>query len=1474
MFSRLHQSFSIGVLGTTSVVETLAAVGRTQDEITIQRLDRLESIVDGHVTGVVLDSAAVSPDRDITMTQLPSQADDVPAIVLSSSGDPLPRTLELATTAILPRQAALTEPKQFLSRVAQLIEREQERQVTAVVGEHTSEPISIHDPRSGELLESNQALASLVGSATIDLDRVVAEVDEWSAETLRKRISERAHDAGTIRWPMRKEEKRTWIETSLTIEMIGGRQFVIATSNEVTERSHAEDELAERESERSSSRSIPDPDERSGHDQLVDHIDQIPEGIVVVDPSSGNITTFNQQFAEMGGFSHDDMVGCSIDDVIQMPTTTNGSITDRIRGSESEELVNCDLRRSEGSTIPIEIQWNQTTHRTEQRVVVSVRSGTPQQPRQPEYEQIFHGVNDLIAVRDPDSGTLIDVNQSYAELLGYDREEMIGMSVDDVAASGIEDDDGASTPSTIVDEAMSAEGPIDFEWEIEDADGHRRVMEVTATSASIEGQERYLAIGRDVTERVDRERAVKALATATEGLQNANNPADVAKIAVQGLATVLDLPAVGCWIRGDPQQGESFPLTASTEQADKLGPPKTFEGPLPEAATIEAPGIFAANDDAENFVDWEIHLPVGPYGLLAAGGAKPTAEDSILVEVATTLADHATTALDRLDRERAVRERERRFRLITERIDEVIYLATPDYEEISYVNPAFEDIWRESVETAYEEPQVWIDKIDERDRPEVIADVEIMLEEIQNNRAADTYSSQFRVRWDEETVRWVNSRAYPVTLPSGEQRIIGVIKDVTDQERTALRLREILERIDEAILVARPPDLYDAFLSSGYERIWGQTREEIMATYEDGIYGTIYPEDEAAHREAVSEMVREIEAGTHEDRYRREYRIRRPDGTIRWVESDYYPMEWDDGSTGLVVVSRDITDRKDRERRLTAFDESTADLEAADTKADAARQAATAAVEMLELDGVLIYLYDENRGHLRSQAIAGEIETRSGSPIGPGDNPIWRAFARGERRSSQITDQPLEMIAESVDSWLALPVGNHGVLVAINRETELLADDIEYGQVVAATLEASLNQLRAKRQVEKQEAELETQTERATRLDRLARLVQDVEAAIIEGSTIGGIERGVCERLVTTGPFAGAWIGGVDVGVDRINPRAMVGVDREYLESIDLTIGSDGADRHPAAVAWERSEPVHVNSLVSEAATAEWRSRALGAGHQSLCAVPIVQNEVTGGVLCLAAEEPNAFDERTREVIAQLGLSIGNAILAIERRRALESDETIELEFTGTDVSLPFSRAATQLECTVSHAGTVPTRAGNVRVAFEIDCSPEAVPEQVRQEFQGDIELKRDPTGGSLLEVTTDEWFGSTIAAHGGVIREATAEAGDTRLVIELPAQADVRAFTQRLEESASGLELAAKRHRGQQSGVGRIDGAPLTDDLTERQQEVLQTALEAGYFEWPRESDGEDVADRLGITQPTFNKHLRVAERKIFQQLYSEIEE
>lgn len=61
---------------------------------------------------------------------------------------------------------------------------------------------------------------------------------------------------------------------------------------------------------------------------------------------------------------------------------------------------------------------------------------------------------------------------------------------------------------------------------------------------------------------------------------------------------------------------------------------------------------------------------------------------------------------------------------------------------------------------------------------------------------------------------------------------------------------------------------------------------------------------------------------------------------------------------------------------------------------------------------------------------------------------------------------------------------------------------------------------------------------------------------------------------------------------------------------------------------------------------------------------------------------------------------------------------------------------------------------------------------------------------------------------------------------------------------------------------VSQFDDAGVR--LTERQYTVIEHALEAGYFEWPREITSEELADELDISRTTLLEHLRKAESKL----------
>ena len=103
-----------------------------------------------------------------------------------------------------------------------------------------------------------------------------------------------------------------------------------------------------------------------------------------------------------------------------------------------------------------------------------------------------------------------------------------------------------------------------------------------------------------------------------------------------------------------------------------------------------------------------------------------------------------------------------------------------------------------------------------------------------------------------------------------------------------------------------------------------------------------------------------------------------------------------------------------------------------------------------------------------------------------------------------------------------------------------------------------------------------------------------------------------------------------------------------------------------------------------------------------------------------------------------------------------------------------------------------------------------------------------------------------------------TLHAGDVEKLRELLGDLNSRFDGVRIEYLVQGREQA------DESELVPVDMRRLTD----RQHEVLQTAHEMGYFEYPRGSNASEVATELGIEPSTFTEHLNAAQSKLLDEL------
>lgn len=221
---------------------------------------------------------------------------------------------------------------------------------------------------------------------------------------------------------------------------------------------------------------------------------------------------------------------------------------------------------------------------------------------------------------------------------------------------------------------------------------------------------------------------------------------------------------------------------------------------------------------------------------------------------------------------------------------------------------------------------------------------------------------------------------------------------------------------------------------------------------------------------------------------------------------------------------------------------------------------------------------------------------------------------------------------------------------------------------------------------------------------------------------------------------------------------------------------------------------------------------------------------------------------------------------------------SVELEFEVLDTDLFFVRASAEANCRVTLVDMIHRSDGRLLEYFIIEGAPhvEVLNAADHASSIDDARVVRteEHESETLYEFVVDgPCIGGTLAAEGALIRDVVAIDGIGHVTADVPPHADARTVVEVAQERHD-TDLLARRERDRQSPdfTGREFRASLVNRLTERQLEALRTAYTSGYFSWPRESNAEACATALGITQPTFNQHLRTAQEKLLQAIFEEI--
>jgi HTH-type transcriptional regulator, bacterioopsin transcriptional activator and related proteins len=696
--------------------------------------------------------------------------------------------------------------------------------------------------------------------------------------------------------------------------------------------------------------------------------------------------------------------------------------------------------------------------------------------------------------------------------------------------------------------------------------------------------------------------------------------------------------------------------------------------------------------------------------------------------------------------------------------------------------------------------------------------------------------------------------------------------DVTERARLEAELREseelhrvTLNNMTDTVLITDDDDEF-TYVCPNVHFIFGYTDDEIheMGTIDELLAPDLFDRADLAEEGVLTN----IEC-TATDKAGREHTLL---VNVREVSIQ-------DGT--LLYSCRDITKRKRREEALTALNRTARELLYTETDHEIADRIVADGTDVLDLEASAAFRFDTDENVLRPAASSPGMDRLHG-PLperrANDDSLPGTVFVDGEPRffadvheSSALSDPETELRSVGF-----VPLGDHGVFVAGSSEVGVF-DDVsrELTELLAATAEAALDRVERERTLRERDRELKRRNRQLTHLNRINEIIREIDAALVRAETREEIERAVCERLTTAERFAFAWIGTADAAGERLESNALDGTGRgrEYLDSVSLSL--EDASEPTAQTAGAREVTV-VSNVVDRLHDEPWRKAALSRDYQSVISVPLAYDEFTYGVLSVYADRPDAFDETTRAVLAELGETIASAIAAVERKRALLTDSRTRLEFDVADESFVFTRLARRADCVLSFDGGVRQHDERISVFVTVDGAPvadvaDAATELVTVEAVQIIsdDQRGDDPGGTLLLELTHPFLALRLADHGVVLRriEATPEAAT--LVVDVPSAVDASDSVDVITNAFSDVDLRSKRTVERTSP--RDLRSELLDRLTERQLEVVQMAYYGGYFETPRDRSGEDVAETLGISPAAFYRHIRNVQRALFAVLFEE---
>ena len=347
------------------------------------------------------------------------------------------------------------------------------------------------------------------------------------------------------------------------------------------------------------------------------------------------------------------------------------------------------------------------------------------------------------------------------------------------------------------------------------------------------------------------------------------------------------------------------------------------------------------------------------------------------------------------------------------------------------------------------------------------------------------------------------------------------------------------------------------------------------------------------------------------------------------------------------------------------------------------QQVCKAVLQSGNFNGTVVLLPEAETGMLKVVAGAGEnvgLLSQVQFSIDP-DVVYGRGICGTAFRTQKICINNNLVNDERVKSWhrdarragvaasAALPLVQSGVSIGVLMvtltETDSLDDDaVSLLTRMADNLSFGLDNL-------DREAERKHSERAARRLAKMYAALSATNEAILRAKAPGELYGLVCEAAVHVGNSLAAVVLLVEPGTSWLRPVAGNGQSVEQIKQIRFSVNHDNIYGKGVCGKAFRTQSTHVNEDVLNSEQGKpWRETSLRSGVVASCAVPLVKDGQSIGVILFFLTKPSAMNEEIIALLTRIGQNVSFALENFDRADAKSrADKRIRFLATHDDLT-------------------------------------------------------------------------------------------------------------------------------------------------------------------------------------------------------------